>query len=718
MDWKHIWDTWHLRGLIIFSLLLQTSLIFIAPFRKRTSSKWIITLLWLFYLFADLVSTFALGLITKGQGNRGCLSGKEDNDETAVEKHLLVFWAPFLLLHLGGPDTITAFALEDNELWLRHAFGLAFQFVATIIVFVRSFPNGKIWVPTVLMIMNGTIKYSERTVAFYLASKKKFKSSMLANVDPGMNYVGLMEDNHSIEEVQLNNTITERYLTNTEVLHYANEYFKMFKGLVVDLVFTRTTTNASQKFFQSLTGKDAFKVVEVELNLFYEALFTKLPVVLYGYYGLITRVVSVVMVIIAIILFDMNKSKLSKTDVTITYSLLYGAMALDIAALLMLLNSNKTIISLYKLSMPGNKCTTTRNVSAFLIRKINGNHRNPNIEAQTETSKLHRGGWLFMLLKRRWSNSIPAYNLIHYCLHPRWRLMQFIYEKLGVCDFMDSFKYVKPKRFTMELGDFIFKELKKKSRLAVDLETAMEISSSRGDRVLRFEEGWRDLLPYTIDGDFGQRILLWHIATDLCYSKDLDDEVKSKRHVYTNMDYREIAKLLSDYMMYLLIMKPSMMTTVTSIVQIQFWDLCANAKSFFKNERSHNVQKQMQGSRNADVDWENVNACMKIFDQNEKRVTDMRGDVTNTLLVYSFLLAKEVMKIEEDMSLDKWLMISQVWVELLCYGASHSHAKMQAAQLSQGGDLITIVWLLMAHFGLGEQFQIDEHQERARRFVD
>lgn len=28
-------------------------------------------------------------------------------------------WAPILLLHLGGRDSITAFSIEDNELWKR-----------------------------------------------------------------------------------------------------------------------------------------------------------------------------------------------------------------------------------------------------------------------------------------------------------------------------------------------------------------------------------------------------------------------------------------------------------------------------------------------------------------------------------------------------------------------------------------------------------------------
>ncbi|PWA98600.1 hypothetical protein CTI12_AA017230 [Artemisia annua] len=732
---EHLWDTWQLRGAIILSLLLQTFLIIFGSSRKRTSSNWIITPLWLFYLLADWVASFAIGLIAKGKGNpRELLTGKTDDGTIAAAKDLLVFWAPFLLLHLGGPDTITAFALEDNELWLRHLLGLVLQFSATMYVFIQSFiQNNMLWAPTMLMIMNGTIKYTERTISFYLASSNRFKRSMLANVDPGMNYIGLKEDNFEMKEEKLDtenemihdperdvNMDKKRDLTEIEVVQYAYDFFNMFKGLTVDLIFTRKTRNESREFFLNRTAKDAFKVVEVELNFLYEVLFTKFPVV-YGLSGVCARIFSFLMVCTSIILFKIgDKSNFNIIDVKITYALLFGALTLDIIAMFMLLLSNKSIIFLSKLFKPGN--TWTRILNAIVIRKVSGIPENPREEAQTHVSEPQTHVWPIRIFTRRWSESIPTYNLIYYCMHPRSRFKQYILENLGLTEFLDSYKYVKAKRYTTKLRDFIFEELKSKSEAADDLDTATEINSSRGDRVLRSVDGWSGLLPHTLDGDFGQRILLWHIATDLCYSKELSDKVKSKRHVSTNTDHREIAKLLSDYMMYLLVIKPTLMTTVNSIVQIQYWDLCANAKSNFGNEKAHEVnvvRKPMQGTKESEVDWEHLNACMKIFSCNELRLKNMKGDVTKSLLVYSIILANEVMKIEEeDNNLDKWLMISKVWVDLLCYGASHSQAQMQTAQVSKGGDLITIVWMLMAHFGLGDQFQIDQHQERARRVVD
>ncbi|KAK1580984.1 hypothetical protein Q3G72_001899 [Acer saccharum] len=97
LKFKKFWDEWNIRGVMLFSLSMQTFLILFAPQRKGTANKLIIMLL--------------------------CQGNPPDAFTPSENSDLLAFWPPFLLLHLGGPDTITAFALEDNELWLRHLLG-------------------------------------------------------------------------------------------------------------------------------------------------------------------------------------------------------------------------------------------------------------------------------------------------------------------------------------------------------------------------------------------------------------------------------------------------------------------------------------------------------------------------------------------------------------------------------------------------------------------
>ncbi|KAL6192844.1 hypothetical protein ACLB2K_033930 [Fragaria x ananassa] len=65
----------------------------------------------------------------------------------------------------------------------------------------------------------------------------------------------------------------------------------------------------------------------------------------------------------------------------------------------------------------------------------------------------------------------------------------------------------------------------------------------------------------------------------------------------------------------------------------------------------------------------------------------------------------------------KWKVISHVWVEMLSYAASHCPWNQHARQLRRCGELLTHVWLLMAHLGITEQFQISKGHARAKWIV-
>ncbi|THG21158.1 hypothetical protein TEA_009052 [Camellia sinensis var. sinensis] len=243
------------------------------------SSAFVTMPLWLADLLADITANFAVGLISKSQWSA---SGSETSPD------LLAFWAPFLLVHLGGPDTITAFALEDNELWLRHFLGLGFQCWAVIYAFVQSYPFKELWRPTMLMFFAGLIKYTERTRSLYLASTRRFRNSLLTAPDPGPNYAKLMDEYTSKIKAKLPTRIemlpepnrvikTESAgdrddLSDLEVVRRACGFFVTFKGLIADLIFSFRERSLSRDFFLKRTARDAFRVVEVELSFIYEIL--------------------------------------------------------------------------------------------------------------------------------------------------------------------------------------------------------------------------------------------------------------------------------------------------------------------------------------------------------------------------------------------------------------------------------------------------------------
>ena len=95
-------------------------------------------------------------------------------------------------------------------------------------------------------------------------------------------------------------------------------------------------------------------------------------------------------------------------------------------------------------------------------------------------------------------------------------------DKLGGRGFVNELKYVYKKPFPKKLWVLIFDELLEKSREADDAETTKRICSARGASV--FQEGRWDQPKYrTIsetyieDVTFDESLMLWHLATELCF---------------------------------------------------------------------------------------------------------------------------------------------------------------------------------------------------------
>ncbi|KAH7514870.1 hypothetical protein FEM48_Zijuj11G0136300 [Ziziphus jujuba var. spinosa] len=162
---EKLWDKWDIPACVLSSLLLQVFLVIFASFRRRSRNRILHFLIWSAYLIADWIAAVTIGLITKFQTQNGRHGNSQD---------LYAFWASFLLLHLGGPDSITSFALEDNEFWLRHLFGLILQVMSAGYCIFLTLPNNNLWLPTILIFVVGSIKYAERTAALYLASFNHF----------------------------------------------------------------------------------------------------------------------------------------------------------------------------------------------------------------------------------------------------------------------------------------------------------------------------------------------------------------------------------------------------------------------------------------------------------------------------------------------------------------------------------------------------------------
>ncbi|XP_073005629.1 uncharacterized protein [Typha latifolia] len=659
-------------------------LIFFGKYRTRNGSRLVASIMWLAYLLADRVATFALGLLSNNRNNTSFGLANRD---------LHAFWAPFLLLHLGGPDTITAFSLEDNELWRRHLLELVFQVTMAIYVFVGSWSSTKLLVPAIPMFLARIIKYAEKTWALWHASEGILRKSLVTNTTPRPNYVEVtkhlcrIEDvkererkqDECVAEIDINREIRKRrkrreiaervsYLkynmhtkmedvSRLENLLNADDFFQIDKRLIMGLILDFKDRQSSQPFFLECSTSKAFKVIEIELSFVYEMLYTK-STAIHTKLGPFLRCFTLAFILSSLIAFlIIKKHSYGEVDIVITYILLGGAVLLEFYSVGLLVFSKWGVIRLHNLKYFSWLSNIIFSIMSFFDKQS----------------------------KPRWSNSMGQCNLITFCLSDR--------SPTSTCtlkEIWDKLWHTKSYGVTNELKDFIFKVLKEASRKAIVSKDYKYLTTCRGMDTLE-EMGKKDvktLVDSVNNIEFDRSILLWHIASDLCYHSTVQnlDSSTQKQSM--------ISKELSDYMLYLLIVRHSMLIAGTG--QIRYGDTCAEAKRFFDENDIQSDEEKKACEELLKVDTLIPSAKIK-------------GDASKSVLFDAVILAKELLKLEEER---RWELMSRVWVEMLCFAATHCRGFIHAKQLSDGGELLTFVWLLIAHLGMGEQYMIEQGELR------
>ncbi|XP_060670099.1 uncharacterized protein LOC107435107 [Ziziphus jujuba] len=762
---RKLWKNWELRAMVLTSLSLQIILISLGNRRKHNSRIWIRIVLWCAYLMADWIATVALGVILDNLGNVVEEIGKDGRLDPDVE--LTAFWAPFLLLHLGGPDTITAYSLEDNELWLRHLLGLGVETGVALYIFIMAWTGSRFSILSIPMLCAGMIKYGERTWALRSASNEEFRASMVTPADPGPNYAKFMQE-YSLKQYEGFQVIAEEInevhvpvddssIQNAPQLRRAYDFLQVFKRLFVDLILGVDDLERSRSFFSKLdtdtdTGtrtKKAFELIEMELGFVYDMLYTKARL-LHSRGGWILRFISFSCTCAVLVSFSLADHKqCSIVNLIITYLLSCAAILLEVYAVLLLLSSDWTDLWCHE------QPTCQKLISPFQLPK-----------------------------PPRWSNSMAQFSALSFYFKDKPMICGGILKIPCLDKVLEKYHYTEYMTVSDDLKKLIFDHLKgiskDSSKVATDIR---DIISRRGSRVL----GEYAALEWSVKVDFDQSILIWHIATYLCHMEDhaetrqipgkecggssirldhpetretpekkygessirLDHpetretpETPEKKYGESSIrldhpqtqetpekKYEELSIMLSQYMLYLLVMRPFMLPV--GIGMIRFLDTQAELIRFFEEYKSTsdgNTTSQSGGSKNI-CSWVNewcFNTTKK-FNGDESKACKMlmkvntivepikvKGDRSKSVLFEGCRLASQLQEVKEK----KWEIISNVWVEMLAYAASQCRGSYHAQQLRRGGEFLSHVWLLMAHLGLTEQFQISQGHARVKLVVE
>ncbi|KAK3220350.1 hypothetical protein Dsin_014320 [Dipteronia sinensis] len=410
----------------------------------------------------------------------------------------------------------------------------------------------------------------------------------------------------------------------------------------------------------------------------YDLLYTKAAIV-YSRLGILFRVISFIASVTALVLFSViiDIHAYSSIDVSITYILLIGAVVLEVYAFCVILFSDWTALwyaGLRKINLRSMCCAT------FPCHSILAN-------------------------RKRWSRSMAQYNLVSSCLQQqRW----FGFQKLPwIGDLLEKYRCLSWEDVDMDIEELIFRQLVEKSNEIKDdrfnIESCRILLAKRGDYVLEKRYGLHDQFCWsTTKVEFDHSLLLWHIATDLCYYSDLDDIHGGD---VNKLDSKcKTSKCLSDYMLYLLVFNPSMLPE--GIGEIRYRDTFTEALRFSLYEEVYYIDGPILERREKYL--RKSEACKALLQVNFDAAQEaIKGDKSQSLLLYGSRLAKQLKSLEIDNNHpNKWDVISEVWVEMLTYASNKCRWKEHGQQLRKGGELLTHVRLLMVHLGLSEQYRI------------
>ncbi|KAI4312727.1 hypothetical protein MLD38_037526 [Melastoma candidum] len=700
---KKLWHEWEPPGVVLLSLTIQVFLIIMGKRRRYAHGRLTTMFTWIAYLSADAVAVYAIGIITTRVA-RASFPKKDPSIQ------LNAFWAPFLLLHLGGPETITAYSLEDNELWSRHLLSMCTQAGMSLYVFIATWNDSTLSALTIGMLLAGLIKYSERVWVLWLASSERFRSSI--PVAPSvfskvieekqlMTIEGFRVVPHQVNEVPLREDILQIDLDSpgipSEILYQeelstAEALLKISGPVFVDFSLYARDREQCRALLDGKNCMSVFKIIEIELGLMFDVLYTKANVTASAW-GAFSRSATILITVAAMAIFSLledHRSEYSAVDLRTTLVLLGGAIFLEGYALMVLVVSDKT--------------------ACWLIRK-----------RKLNTLKIIN---MFQQLskRQRWFNKVAQFSILSYSLcEKHWffdRLLKYfkIDEKIYKYVYRsqesipDNLKWSIMERATdnaeITQGKYPLKKLKKRE-LKWSIEWEVSQGEDPSELSMPSEGEYPSELPMPSEGEypselpmpklkkqrsglaFDQSIIVWHIATELV----LDSGDKKNR---VNRSERATScSILSRYMMYLLIHHPQMLPT-PRITSLKFMDTYIEAMNFFVNLKK-SEQRRMDRK-------------IKLKELRQNVMTDLdpmiaEEDTRKYLLFHGCQLASQLDNY--DMATKEEILF-KVWIEKLIFAAKESNSKYHCQQLRMGGELLTHVWLLLAHYGRTYHFKEQE----------
>ncbi|KAF7087029.1 hypothetical protein CFC21_090252 [Triticum aestivum] len=708
---------WVTRCSVLLSFGAHLVLALLAGIRRREDNRVQRFPLWLAYQVADLAPKLAIGKLYP--------------DSPSSSNQLFAFWVPFMLLHLGLTDNISAYSLEDNKLSWRQMVEMGLLLVVALIgAYNQRFLSGDraLCSAFVTMFFLGFYKYAERIWTLRHAGFARIRSSY--NEKRAMRFsphqVELEADEldyspHQVETAKLD--YPHRIVETAELDYYdalcdAHGLLGISMGAFADYA-VKLSENPQEDDFRTwyTYRRDVVKVVEMELSLMYDIMYTKAAVV-HTWPGYIIRIASPPITLAALLLFIIFHIKEGHRhkgiDITITYTLLIGTLLLDVRWLLRALGSTWTYAFLKDTNckLLKYKAVCCQRGWWYVLRRF--------VLYLDLSSRLWRQKESSQFAKRKkesshrlWSRTIGQHNLLHECTVGTpmnkigWK-GHSDRESVGVESLLQLLcKFVLPKEYLVA-----WKPDERNPQSYVRGRTYGE--------------------PRLFDAEFDQLVITWHIATDIFLLGIPDLEQGSDSDPLNIKALSEHIKALSDYMLFLVVKRPEMLPSLK--LQRKYKEVRDELKNIsnrsgstdkgnlaraLREMQKHRIEglpevlqdaikyaklleklclPPRQNQKSYDKDWSRIvsEVGMHVLDPSVSRllilVTEFQkyAQPPPQLGKLPVLLGWQLEWVLEDFVL-------QPWIHLLVFGSIRCSRDSHAKQLSNGGELTTIIWILAEH---------------------
>ncbi|KAK3437801.1 hypothetical protein EUGRSUZ_C01242 [Eucalyptus grandis] len=606
------------------------------------TSKFARFITWAAYLLLSFIVKIALGKLT--------VVRIDDTEDPSYDVELEGLLAPLLLMQLGYPNGITAYAWEDNWLGMRQFLNIGAIVVIVVRILIRcwdgSSPVSRLYIP--LFIAGFT-----KAALWVWALKSVNDENSIVNFE----YYPKEAKEVREDSPQLEQFPEDKKFDSAKDILKAYFRFDCLKPHLVNWPYHPVFIQRDWMSIERHSANRAFTVNEIELNFMFDVLYTKAPI-LYTKRGLIFCLIGFFCLVSALCRFAVifKNAFLIDMYVTYTYALLISFTCLELYQITTVAFSDWAVVGMGKsLRVPLFSRIFSR-LLPFLADRC--------------------------MRKKRWSRSIGQLNLRKQCLPTQERrkpvrvVLQWFGKWKAVRAGLDWFS----KR---EIFSWLWSPSHQPMPLclrALVLRKMVKLEEKRDCGPFIERGKWtleihgveeKRALSSSIEVKFPKSIITWHIATDILQS--LENE---------KSDACEGSKFLSEYMMFLLTMHPDLLSLPTANITLEY---ACHTLTLFLRYRDFEEAISMLSSADGDVPL--------ILEP---------SDATRILGDWHVLLDVQDLVVNLRRMDNKWEIISSIWVEILCHAAFKCHVYRHAHRLRRGAPRNRSPWkkvLLVASGG-------------------